>query len=137
MEYRIQHTTHSEKSSVALILVVDDAQTDRELMARIVTDAGHLPLLAADGREAIALAKQHKPALIFLDVVMPIMDGFATCRHLRRDPETASIPVVLVTAKQKESDVFWGKKQGASEHLGKPWNKSLMEAMIKRYCTDQ
>jgi len=126
----------SKEPVVALILVVDDAQTDRELMARVVTEAGHRALLAADGREAISLAKTHKPSLIFLDVVMPVMDGFATCRHLHRDPETAGIPVVLVTSKSKDSDVFWGKKQGASEHLSKPWNKSLMEEMIKRYCSD-
>lgn len=119
---------------MAVILVVDDAQTDRELMARVVNGSGHRAVLAADGKEAISLAKQHKPSLIFLDVVMPLMDGFATCRHLRKDPETAQIPIVLVTSKATESDVFWGKKQGATEHVGKPWSPSAIETMIKRYC---
>jgi twitching motility two-component system response regulator PilH len=119
---------------VALILVIDDAQTDRELMARVITSSGHRPLLASDGKEGIALAKAHKPQLIFLDVVMPVMDGFATCRNLSKDPETASIPVVLVTSKATESDVFWGKKQGAAEHVGKPWEKEMIEKMITRYC---
>ena len=119
---------------MAVILVVDDAQTDRELMARVVNNSGHRALLASDGKEAINLAKQHKPAMIFLDVVMPVMDGFATCRHLRKDPDTAQIPVILVTSKATDSDVFWGKKQGASEHVGKPWNPAVIEEMIKRYC---
>lgn len=119
---------------MALILVVDDAQTDRELMARVVNGSGHRAILASDGKEGIALAKQHKPALIFLDVVMPLMDGFATCRLLRKDPDTATIPVILVTSKATDSDVFWGKKQGASEHVGKPWNSTMIEDMIKRYC---
>ena len=103
-------------------------------MARVVTAAGHRALLASDGKEAINLAKTHKPALIFLDVVMPIMDGFATCRNLLKDPDTASIPVVLVTSKSAESDVYWGKKQGASDHIAKPWDTTLIETMIRRYC---
>lgn len=119
---------------MATILVVDDAQTDRELMARVITAAGHRPVLAANGSECISLAKAHRPALIFLDVVMPVMDGFATCRNLSRDPETAGIPVVLVTTKAAESDVFWGKKQGAAEHIGKPWSKDQIETMLRRFC---
>jgi twitching motility two-component system response regulator PilH len=119
---------------VAVVLVIDDAQTDRELMARVITAAGHRALLAADGKEGIALAKTHKPTLIFLDVVMPVMDGFATCRSLTKDPETATIPVVLVTSKTTDSDVFWGKKQGAVDHIGKPWDRQLVETMLKRYC---
>ncbi len=119
---------------MAVVLVVDDAQTDRELMAKVITLAGHRALLAADGKEAIAMAKAHKPSLIFLDVVMPVMDGFATCRSLNKDPETATIPVVLVTSKNTDSDVFWGKKQGAMDHVGKPWDRQLIETMLKRYC---
>lgn len=119
---------------MAVVLVVDDAQTDRELMAKVITAAGHRALLASDGKEAIALAKAHKPACIFLDVVMPVMDGFATCRNLSKDPDTAQIPIILVTSKTTDSDVFWGKKQGASDHVGKPWNKHLIEQMLQRYC---
>ena len=119
---------------MALVLVVDDAQTDRELMARVIAAAGHRVVLATDGKEAIALARAHKPALIFLDVVMPVMDGFAACRSLTRDPETSSIPVVLVTSKHTDSDVFWARKQGASDHIGKPWDELRIEAMLTRYC---
>lgn len=118
---------------MALVLVVDDAQTDRELMARVISAAGHRAMLAADGKEGMALAKAHRPALIFLDVVMPVLDGFATCRTLSKDPETAQIPVVLVTSKQNDSDVFWGKKQGAVDHVGKPWEPAIIEAMLERY----
>jgi len=115
------------------ILIVDDAQTDRELLARVLTGGGHQVISAADGKEAIALAKAHKPALIFLDVVMPNMDGFATCRALKKDPDTAGIPVVLVTTKGAESDKFWGKKQGADDHIAKPWTKDAIESAIRRF----
>lgn len=117
------------------VLIVDDAQTDRELIAKVVNGTGHHVLLAPDGKEGIALAKQHKPSLIFLDVVMPGMDGFAACRTLSKDPDTASIPVILVTSKSTDSDVFWGKKQGAADHVGKPWDKRRLEEIIRRYCS--
>lgn len=119
---------------MSTILVVDDAQTDRELMARVVAASGHRAMTAADGKAALALARQHKPALIFLDVVMPVMDGFSTCRQLAKDPETAGIPVVLVTTKSTDSDVFWGKKQGASDHVAKPWDPRRIEDLIRRFC---
>ena len=112
------------------ILIVDDAQTDRELLARVVTGSGHQVISASDGKEAINLAKTHKPALIFLDVVMPAMDGFATCRALKKDPDTAAIPVVLVTTKGAESDKFWGKKQGADDHIAKPYDFDALEKKI-------
>ena len=115
------------------ILIVDDAQTDRELLARVVIGSGHQVISAADGKEAINLAKAHRPGLIFLDVVMPAMDGFATCRALKKDPDTAAIPVVLVTTKGADSDKFWGKKQGAEDHIAKPWTKDAIEAVIRRF----
>src|SRR5258705_12240391 len=101
---------------MSIVLVVDDAQTDRELLARLVTGTGHRVITAGDGKEAIEMAKSQKPDLIFLDVVMPSMDGFATCRSLKKDPSTAAIPVVLVTSKATDSDRFWGRKQGADDH---------------------
>ena len=119
---------------MSTILVVDDAQTDRELMARVINASGHRALLAGDGKQAVALAKQYKPSLIFLDVVMPGMDGFAACRQLTKDPDTSAIPVVLVTLKSTESDVFWGKKQGAADHVAKPWDPRRIEDLIRRYC---
>jgi twitching motility two-component system response regulator PilH len=119
---------------VANILIVDDAQTDRELMARVVSASGHTAIVCAEGREALTLAKTHLPAVIFLDVVMPGMDGFATCRALKSDPDTAAIPVVLVTTKSSDSDKFWGKRQGASDHIGKPWTKETIDGVLRRYC---
>jgi twitching motility two-component system response regulator PilH len=88
---------------------------------------------AADGAEAVMKAKEHKPALIFLDVVMPRQDGFKTCRTLKQDPETSRIPVVLVTSKATESDKFWGKKQGADDHVGKPFTADALVGIIRRY----
>jgi CheY-like chemotaxis protein len=115
------------------ILIVDDVQTDRELLGGVVSRAGHHPLYAGNGGQAIELATQNQPAMIFLDVVMPIQDGFKTCRALKADPKTAHIPVVLVTSKKTDSDKFWGKKQGADEHVGKPFTPVQMVELIQRY----
>lgn len=119
---------------MATILIIDDGATDRDLLSRVVTGLGHRALTATDGKDGIAQAKAQKPSMIFLDVVMPVMDGFATCRTLTKDAETASIPVVLVTSKANESDVFWGRKQGASDHVGKPWDRAKIEEIIRRHC---
>ena len=115
------------------ILIVDDQQTDRELVGKVVAGAGHQPVYAADGAEALQKAKELKPSLIFLDVVMPRQDGFKTCRSLKQDPETSRIPVVLVTSKATESDKFWGKKQGADDHVGKPFTADTLVGIIRRY----
>ena len=115
------------------ILIVDDVQTDRELIGRVVTSAGHQTAYASDGNEAIAKAKELHPALIFMDVVMPNLNGFNACRLLKQDPSLKAIPVVLVTSKGTESDVFWGKKQGADDHLAKPFTPDSLLAILKRH----
>ena len=115
------------------ILIVDDVQTSRELIGKIVAANGHRPEYASDGDEAVERAKQLRPAMVFMDVVMPSMNGFQACRKLKQDPETSKIPVILVTSKNAESDKFWGQKQGADMHIGKPFmDKEIAEA-IRRY----
>jgi twitching motility two-component system response regulator PilH len=118
---------------MAKILVVDDVQTDREILGKIVTKMGHVPIYAGDGARAVAMAREEQPALILLDVVMPEMDGFKVVRTIRHDPAIAKIPVVLVTTKGGESDKFWGRKQGADDHVPKPYTVEAMEAVIRRY----
>jgi twitching motility two-component system response regulator PilH len=115
------------------ILIVDDVRTDRELIGRVVTGAGHHPEYASDGDEAILRAKELKPALIFMDVVMPGMNGFNACRKLKQDKDTGSIPLVLVTSKGSESDQFWGKKQGADDHVAKPFTPEVLLNILRRY----
>ena len=102
---------------MSTILIVDDVQTDRELMGKVVTQAGHSPVYASDGEEAILKAKQHKPALIFLDVVMPTLNGFNTCRKLKSDEALAAMNGLP-----------------AEDHIGKPWSPDQVLSVIRRYC---
>jgi twitching motility two-component system response regulator PilH len=115
------------------ILIVDDVQTDRELIGMVVSRAGHRVAYAADGSEAIAKARELQPSLIFLDVVMPVQDGYKTCRMLKKDPATNSIPVVMITSKSADSDRFWSQKQGAADHLGKPFSPDSLLDCIRMY----
>ena len=115
------------------ILIVDDVQTDRELIGMVVSRAGYRVAYAADGNEAIAKAKQLQPSLIFLDVVMPVQDGYKTCRLLKKDPDTAEIPVVMITSKNADSDRFWSQKQGAVDHVGKPFTPDNLLDCIRMY----
>ena len=118
---------------MATILIVDDAQTDRELLGKVVSGGGHVPAYATDGEQALSRAKETRPALIFLDVVMPGANGFQTCRKLKQDPDTKGIPVVLVTSKGAESDRFWGQKQGADEHVAKPFTPQTILDVLRRF----
>jgi twitching motility two-component system response regulator PilH len=120
-------------SEMATILIVDDAQTDRELLGKVVSSAGHKAVYATDGDEAGDKAKANMPALIFMDVVMPGTNGFSACRKLKQDPATSKIPVVLVTSKGAESDKFWGQKQGADDHIVKPFSPDTVLSAIRRY----
>lgn len=115
------------------ILIVDDVQTDRELLGKVVASEGHKPVYAVDGSEALQKARELKPSLILMDVVMSGTDGFKACRAIKQDGELQKIPVVLVTSKGAESDKFWAKKQGADDHIAKPWTADSIVSVIRRY----
>jgi twitching motility two-component system response regulator PilH len=101
-------------------------------MGRVLSSFGHMVNFATDGIEALPKAKEVKPDLVLMDIVMPRMDGFKAMRTLKDDPSTSSIPVVLVSTKNNESDIFWGKKQGAAEYLPKPFTEQSLVAVVHR-----
>jgi twitching motility two-component system response regulator PilH len=101
-------------------LVVDDSPADLAAVKSILSDAGCVVLTASNGKEAIEKAKAEKPAIIFLDIVMPDMDGYEACRLLAEDPATKGIPIVFVTSKGQKADKVWGQMQGGKGHLVKP-----------------
>jgi twitching motility two-component system response regulator PilH len=105
---------------MALILIVDDSPTEVHVMKSTLEKHGYKIESASDGAEAIAKAKSLKPDLIFMDVVMPGVNGFQATRKLSADPDTKSIPVIMVTSKDQETDRIWGMRQGAVDYLIKP-----------------
>lgn len=105
---------------MAMILIIDDSPTEVHVIQRALEKHGFQTCSAADGAEGIRLAKQVKPDLIFMDIVMPGVNGFQATRTLANDPETRRIPVIMVTSKSQETDRIWGMRQGAIDYLVKP-----------------
>lgn len=105
---------------MALIMIVDDSPTEVHVMRTALEKHGFETMSAADGAECINLVREMRPDLILMDVVMPGVNGFQATRTLSRDPETASIPVVMITTKAQETDRVWGMRQGAADYLVKP-----------------
>ncbi|MEZ5653624.1 MAG: response regulator [Burkholderiaceae bacterium] len=102
------------------VLVVDDSPTDRYYMADLLDKRGFSVITAGSGDEAVDKVRTESPRLVVVDVVMPGLSGFQVTRKLRRDPQTESIPVIIVSSKDTETDRIWGLRQGATEYLIKP-----------------
>lgn len=118
---------------VTKALVVDDSATDLLNIKSILADVGCIVLTASDGKEAIEKAKTERPSIIFLDIIMPGMDGYEACRVLSEDPMTQGIPVVFVTSKGQKVDKVWGQMQGAKGHVVKPIDPEQVIDQLKAH----
>jgi len=113
------------------VLVVDDSPVDITNLKTILADLGCSVITASNGVEAVAKAKAEKPAVVFLDIVMPDMDGYEACRRLTAEPETRNIPVVFVTSKGQKADQVWGQLQGCKGYIVKPARLEQVEEQLK------
>jgi twitching motility two-component system response regulator PilH len=105
---------------MALILIVDDSPTEVHVMQKALERHGYRTAVAGDGEEGIRMARQMHPDLIFMDIVMPGVNGYQATRTLCNDPNTRAIPIVMVTSKGQETDRIWGLRQGAVDYMVKP-----------------
>ena len=115
------------------VLVVDDDKIIREIVVDLMQSNGFATIQAIDGEDGEKKAKDEKPDLIILDVVMPKKNGYQICRDLKKSDEYKHIPVILLTAKDQDSDKFWGRKQGADEYLTKPFDEDELVKLVKKY----
>lgn len=114
------------------ILVVDDEPDALEVLGFKLKEAGFLPLFAKDGARALASARDDRPALIVLDVMLPEVDGLEVCKILRRDPATAAIPILMLTARAAEMDRVIGLELGADDYVTKPFSPRELVLRIKK-----
>lgn len=114
------------------ILAVDDERHIVRLVEVNLQRAGYQVVTAYDGREALEKVKAEEPDLIVLDVMMPYMDGFEVLKNLKADPVTAEIPVIMLTAKAQDADVFRGWQSGVDCYLTKPFNPMELLTFVKR-----
>ena len=116
--------------SIKKILICDDSQTDLMNLKNALQDTDCVLITANNGDEAVQKAKVEKPDVIFLDIVMPGMDGYAACRTLRDDPETKHIPVIFVSNKSQKADRVWAQMQGAKDLIAKPYEATEIAAKL-------
>src|SRR5688500_4932771 len=111
------------------VLVVDDEEPNRSLL-RDTLEARHYEVNEAeDGFSALESAAAHVPDVVLLDVMMPKMDGFTVCRQLKRDPKTAAVPVIMITALSERKERLMGIEAGANDFLNKPVD--LQEVILR------
>ncbi len=119
------------------ILVVDDSAPILELSTTMLKLLGYEPVGVACGTDAIKYLARETPALALLDVMLPDIDGFKICQHIKQTAATANIPVFMVSAKKTDDDVERGKKAGADEYITKPFKSAEVAALIKNYLGDK
>ena len=119
--------------SQAKILIVDDEADLLETIRFSLGLEGYNVLVATNGEEGLNVARQEKPDLILLDLMLPKLDGYKVCRLLKFDERYKSIPILMLTAKTQEKDKILGKETGANEYITKPFDMDELMAKIKSY----
>ena len=117
------------------ILVVDDEPDALEVLGFKLKEAGFEPVFAKDGARALAVARDEHPALVVLDLMLPEVDGLEVCKILRRDPSTATLPIIMLTARAAEMDRVVGLELGADDYVTKPFSPRELVLRIKKLLT--
>jgi CheY-like chemotaxis protein len=115
------------------ILVVDDEPPIVRLMEFILARQGHEMLVAVNGQEALDKIHAHRPDLVLLDIMMPRVDGYEVARTLRADPEFATLPIIMLSAKAQEEDVQKGLDVGVNEYITKPFSPEHLVHVVADY----
>ena len=118
------------------ILAVDDERHIVRLVQVNLERAGYEVVTAFDGKEALEKVESERPDLVVLDVMMPYMDGFEVLQSLRKNQSTRDLPVIMLTAKAQDADVFRGWQSGVDCYLTKPFNPMELLTFVKRIFQD-
>ena len=115
------------------ILVVDDEPTIVRLMEFILARQGHEMIVAVNGEEALEKIKTQQPDLVLLDIMMPRIDGYEVAQLLRADPKTASLPIIMLSAKAQDEDIRKGVEIGVDEYITKPFTPDHLVQIVAKY----
>ncbi len=118
------------------ILAADDNQQIRMLVKAALRSLGHEIIEAIDGEEALKIAYERVPDLVLLDVTMPKLDGWEVLHFLRRRPETADLPVMMLTTAAQKFDIEHGASLGCNDYLTKPFSPADLRAHVERILAD-
>ena len=119
-------------SSITKVLVIDDSNTIRRSAEIFLKQGGSEVVLAEDGFDALAKVDDHKPDLVFCDILMPRLDGYQTCAIIKRNPRFTQVPVIMLSSKDGLFDKARGRMVGSQDYLTKPFTKDqLLDAVLK------
>jgi len=115
------------------VLVIDDSNTIRRSAEIFLKQGGHEVLLAEDGFDALSKVNDHKPHLIFCDILMPRLDGYQTCAIIKRNAQFSNVPVVMLSSKDGVFDKARGRMVGSQDYLTKPFTKDQLLQAVEQF----
>jgi DNA-binding response OmpR family regulator len=115
------------------VLIVDDEPNNVDFLEQALEDSGYQLITATNGQEALDKIQSEQPDLILLDLMMPILDGFAVLAEVKADQVLRDIPVIIISAEHDSKSVVKGIKQGAEDYLTKPVNADILVKKVKEY----
>ena len=113
------------------VLLVEDEQDVAELIRYNLTKEGYDVVVSGNGNDALRLAREHRPDVILLDIMVPQLNGWEVCRRLKKDPELAAIPVIMVSGRVEEGDKVLGFEVGADDYVTKPFSPRELIARVR------
>jgi len=117
----------------AKVLVIDDSNTIRRSAEIFLKQGGHEVVLAEDGFDALAKLSDYEPDLVFCDILMPRLDGYQTCAIIKRNPQFAGVPVIMLSSKDGLFDKARGRMVGSQDYLTKPFTKDQLLQAVAQY----
>jgi len=134
VEHLTDTPTSERERSVTRVLVIDDSNTIRRSAEIFLKQGGCEVVLAEDGFDALAKISDHRPDLIFCDILMPRLDGYQTCAIIKRNPEFATVPVIMLSSKDGLFDKARGRMVGSEDYLTKPFTKDQLLQAVQLHC---
>ncbi|MFT4726076.1 MAG: twitching motility two-component system response regulator PilG [Granulosicoccus sp.] len=115
------------------VLLVDDSKTIRRSASNFLSNAGYTVVTAVDGFEALSKVVEHRPALIFADIMMPRLDGYQTCALIKNNADYRNIPIVMLSSKDGLFDKARARVVGSDAHLSKPFTAESLKAAVEEH----
>lgn len=133
-----EHRLHSRVNAKpgTRVLIIDDSSTVVAVLSRLLKQNGYVTIEAENAEKGVELARTEKPDLIFLDIVLPGMNGFAALRLLRRDPGLKAVPIIMMSGNVQATEEFYMQSIGADDFLKKPFSRPEVCARIERLLDD-
>ena len=137
LDFFIHATNFQREKDAAImnrcILVVEDQEDNRRILRDLLTSSGYKLVEAEDGAQALTMAERQRPALILMDVQIPVFDGYEVTRRLKADPELRAIPIIVVTSYALSGDESKARAAGCNAYVSKPYSTRQLLAKIREY----